>query len=98
MSFRPGEDAQPFTRESVYDHAPRGSGVYIINSLQTCLYVGESHDIQMRLLEHLADTNGCLMRSMPFSFSFELNDGAQRFARQQELATQLQPLCNEATS
>ena len=91
------QDERPFTRDAIYNEAPRDSGVYVIRSLDACIYVGESSDIQMRLFEHLADTNGCVMRNMPFTFAFELTDSERRMARRRQLTTRLRPLCSDAT-
>ena len=83
-----------FSRAGVHDHAPAESGVYVIHGLKSCLYVGESQNIRLRLLEHLADTNGCIMRHMPFTFAFELAQDGVRVERQKEFILEFRPLCN----
>jgi excinuclease UvrABC nuclease subunit len=98
MSIEDGDVMFPFTRESAYDNAPHESGVYVIYNEKSCLYVGESHDLQLRLLEHLADTNGCVMRHMPFNFAFELADAGARVARRNHLVSRFRPICNRALS
>ena len=94
MPIDNGANAYPFSRESTYVNAPGESGVYVIHSERACLYVGESNNIQLRLLEHIADTNGCVMQHMPFMFTFELADAGTRVSRRNELVANLHPLCN----
>src|SRR5258708_3103854 len=84
-----------WTRESILANAPRASGVYVIYNRQTWIYIGESGDIQARLLQHYGGDNACITRHAPTGFDFELAVAAQRVARQDYWIGQLGPACNQ---
>jgi len=94
VPFPPG-NSFPLTVNSVRAHAPNCSGVYGIFNQSQWIYVGESSDIQRRLLAHIEDTEASLKRFHPTGFSFEPQSGALREARRhtliQELPVQVQP-------
>ena len=87
-------NSYPFNQQGVMQ-APARSGVYALYTSQQWIYVGESNDIQRRLLEHLRGDNPCITRSRPTSFSYELCDENQRVARQNQLIVELRPTCNQ---
>src|SRR5664279_5132542 len=81
----PSGNSFPLTRISVRAHAPNCSGVYGIFNQSQWIYVGESSDIQRRLLAHIEDTEASLKRFSPTGFSFELQPEASREARRDAL-------------
>ncbi len=83
-----------FSRESVATHVPNASGVYALWSQDCWIYVGESIDLQHRLLAHLSDDNARIAREHPTTFGFELiEDPVERVARQAALIRDLMPIC-----
>jgi len=83
-----------FSDASVRQNAPNRSGVYGLYTAGKWIYVGESNDIQRRLLEHLSETGTCIKRWAPTGFLYELVDVASRVARQNTLIRELDPECN----
>jgi predicted GIY-YIG superfamily endonuclease len=79
---------------SVQAHAPNSSGVYGIFNASQWIYVGESSDIQRRLLAHIQDTEAYLKRYSPTGFSFELQPEASREARRDALNLELPVMVN----
>ncbi len=77
------------TANSVRAHAPNSSGVYGIFNGSQWIYVGESSDIQRRLLAHLENTEAYLKRFSPTGFTFELQPEASREARRDALILEL---------
>lgn len=84
-----------FNRNSILTNAPATSGVYAIFRFGTWIYVGETGDIQARLLEHLNGDNPCITQSNPDGFQFELVAANQRVARQDAWIPALNPACNQ---
>jgi hypothetical protein len=95
MPIGPGQPGYPWTRASILANAPRASGVYVIYNGQTWIYVGESGDIQARLLQHFNGDNPCITHYVPTGFQFELVAAVQRVARQDEWIAHLGPACNQ---
>ena len=95
MPIGPGLDGYAWTRASILANVPRASGVYVIYNAQTWIYVGESGDIQARLLQHFDGDNACITRHVPTGFQFELAVTTQRVARQDHWIAQLGPACNQ---
>lgn len=90
----PGQPGYNFTRASILANAPTGSGVYVLFTSETWVYVGEAGDIRARLIQHLDGDNACVTRLNPTGFQFELWPAHQRVARQDALIVQLHPACN----
>jgi hypothetical protein len=91
----PQENVFALTSNSVRAHAPSASGVYgIFNRIQW-IYVGESGDIQQRLLAHIEDTEAGIKRFVPTGFVFELQPEASRAARRDTLSRELPVECNQ---
>lgn len=80
---------------SIVANAPHSSGVYAIFNPQKWIYVGESGDLQARLLEHFNGDNACITRNVPMGFQFEVVAANQRVARQNQLILALSPVCNQ---
>jgi hypothetical protein len=89
-------NAQGFTfnAESIKRNAPANSGVYAIYNSGRWIYVGESNDIQRRLLQHWYEEGTCIKLSAPTGFSYELHPSWLRVGRQNQLIQQLHPACN----
>lgn len=83
-----------FNRNSILTNAPGTSGVYAIFQFGRWIYIGESENIQARLLEHLNGDNPCLTQANPVGFQFELWPANQRVARQDALILACRPACN----
>ena len=84
-----------FTRPSVFANAPTGSGVYALWAGQTLVYVGESDDLQRRLLEHLTNPGPCLRLYAALAFGYEVNPTVtERRERRDELIAEFNPACN----
>lgn len=83
-----------FNRTSVVLHAPEGSGVYVLYSKTTWLYIGEGENIRAQLLQHLDGDNACISVFPDLTFSYELIPSAMRAWRQDELVSELRPICN----
>jgi len=86
----------PYSQSSIQSNAPRQSGVYGLFSPGKWIYVGESGDIQERVMQHLNGDNPCITRQSPVSFTFELVSAANRVGRQNALIQEFAPVCNKA--
>ncbi len=84
----------PYDVLSVVASAPRRSGVYAIRNKDTWIYIGEAHDIQVRLLQHLNGDVPDIALKRPSEFSFELVAARDRVERQDALIGELKPVCN----
>ena len=93
----PWNNTNPFAYHSVgmITGAPAASGVYGIYNAQQWIYIGESQNIQARLLQHLNGDNPCIARLNPTSFMFELSPDNQRVARQNQLILEFPTACNQ---
>ncbi len=82
-----------WNREAILSSAPARPGVYgLFNALW--IYIGDADDIRARLLEHADGDNPCISHYRPSGFAFELIDDDGRTTRRDEIAEQLEPLCN----
>jgi hypothetical protein len=92
-----GRDFRWFSGDprSIETNAPAASGVYAIFKPGVWIYVGESNDIQRRLLEHLRRDHGCISWQIPAGFHFEPCDATARMARQTAWIAQLRPVSNQ---
>lgn len=90
----PGQ-GHSWNRATILSMAPSSSGVYLIWNSNRWIYVGESNDIQRRLLEHFDDKASCIARQAPGAFGFELVNAGARVGRQNALIGQLRPACNQ---
>ena len=87
-------DGYAFARASIQVNAPEQSGVYALYNDHNWIYIGESQDIQARLIQHIDGDNPCITSYAPPTFSYELSAANQRVARQDQLIGELLPLCN----
>jgi hypothetical protein len=87
----------PWNREAILKDVPSTSGVYAVWNQNQCIYVGETQDLQRRLLTHLQGDNDCIVRAEPTAFSFEPVAAGLRGARQSALIFQLRPVCSAAS-
>jgi hypothetical protein len=86
--------ARVFKTAAIHRDAPASSGVYGLSNSREWIYIGETGNIQARLLEHLQETNTFLTSRLPTGFSFELCLPADRVARQSRLVGELEPAGN----
>lgn len=84
-----------FTNVGILLNAPTASGVYALYNNERWIYIGESGNIQERLLQHFNGDNACITGWRPPSFSFELWPWNRRVARQDQLILELRPACNQ---
>ena len=84
-----------WNRARIISHVPASPGVYAIWRADAWIYVGETTDLLVRLLEHFEGSPPCIARQQPTAFGFELVSGEYRVARQGGLILQLKPLCND---
>ena len=81
----------PLTHAGIAVNAPRESGVFAVSTSDRCLYVGETHNIQRRLLDYVnevGETAGVL------SFQFEIAKPEFRQIRQRAVIRELRPTDN----
>ncbi len=86
--------ARTFRAAAIQRDAPASSGVYGLSNALEWVYVGETDNIQAKLLEHLNETGTLLKQRLPTGFNFELCSPDSRLARQQQLILELDPACN----
>ena len=92
--------ARVFNIASVQREAPAFSGVYGLSDSREWIYVGETDNIQGRLLELLRDTStsDSLRERTPTGFSFEICHPNSRIARQNQLVQEFEPVMNRRQS
>jgi hypothetical protein len=84
-----------FTEGSIRQNAPAQSAVYGLFADQEWIYVGESWNVQERLLWHSRGDNPWLKRGKkPTGFTFEAVPSEERLTRQKELVDEFKPVCN----
>ena len=88
--------ARVFNIASVKQEAPACSGVYGLSNAGEWIYVGETANIQGRLMELLQETStlAFLGGRTPTGFSFEICHPTDRIARQDRLVHELEPIVN----
>jgi predicted GIY-YIG superfamily endonuclease len=79
---------------SVRQNTPAASGVYGIFTAHEWIYIGETTDVQARLLQHLNGDHPCISKSGATAFSFELAPESRRVARYSALVREYLPVCN----
>ncbi len=84
----------PYDVLAIVTAVPRKSGVYAIRNSAGVLYVGEAHDIQVRLLQHLNGDVPGIAEDQPSHFSFELVPARDRVDRRDMLVRELRPAHN----
>ena len=96
MAIGPGLTGLSYNQQGIVS-VPHASGVYALYTAQKWVYVGESDDIQRRLVEHVTTADTYITRQQPTGFMFELviGDEARRRARLNQLIVALNPVCNQ---
>ncbi|MGO9576649.1 MAG: hypothetical protein ACLPTQ_20260 [Terriglobales bacterium] len=94
MAFR-NQNGYAFNRASVLANAPNASGVYGIYRQGVWIYVGQSKDIQARLMQYINGENACILRNQPTGFTYDLAPEWQLDALEQGLIVGLNPACNQ---
>jgi predicted GIY-YIG superfamily endonuclease len=89
--------ARTFKAATIHREAPAASGVYGLSNAHEWIYVGETDDIQARLLEHLEEANAFRTARLPTGFNFETCSPHDRVARQRRLILELEPAWNVRT-
>ena len=91
-----GTQVWPFTKNGILANTPNTSGVYVLGTGWTWVYVGESNDMLRRLLELLDSPRPCIAKYAGLVFGYELvpTEG-QRLVRQDQLIRELVPACNQ---
>jgi hypothetical protein len=84
-----------FTWTSISQNAPAASGVYGLANALHWIYVGETPNIQARLLDHLRFPDAILREHRPSGFTFELSSEQNRVGRQNQLVVELEPIGNQ---
>jgi excinuclease UvrABC nuclease subunit len=94
MPIGPKQGGFPFTEPSIRASAPNSSGVYAIFNQTEWIYIGESNDVQRKLLEHLRETGSCINQHSPTGFVIESLGAGVRVVHQDALILEYRPLCN----
>ena len=90
-----GTPVWPFTKNGILSNTPSTSGVYVLGTGWTWVYIGESNDMLRRLLELFESPKPCIAKYGGLVFGYELvPTEAQRVARQDQLIRELVPACN----
>jgi predicted GIY-YIG superfamily endonuclease len=84
-----------FNADTIKNMVPASSGVYGLFNNKGWVYVGESKDIERRLLEHLNTSGTCISRANPTHCIWELSAEHTRVQRQNALILELGPPCNQ---
>jgi len=87
------QNPRPFDRPSIEALSPNQNGVYGLFKTGVWIYVGKG-DIRQRLLDHLNGDNPCINRERPTHWVAEVFN-ADPSQREQQLITELSPLCNQ---
>jgi len=95
MAIGESQSGHAWSESSINANAPQSSGVYAIYSA-VWIYIGESNDIQRKLLQHWVGDNACITRAAPTAFAFEVCNLAERVRQQAALVARFRPLCNQA--
>jgi hypothetical protein len=86
--------AHAFSNVSIRAHAPAMPGVYGISNARQWIYIGETDNIQERLLTHLLDLGSEIKAQSPTGFTYEVCEWQTRSSRYNRLVTEYGPVCN----
>jgi len=89
--------ASAFSQLLVERLAPAGAGVYGLSNAREWIFIGETENIKAALLAHLQATDRAVAEHSPTGFTFEVCSPDARFARQDRLIQELEPVCNRNT-
>jgi hypothetical protein len=81
-----------FTAAAIHQYAPAASGIYGLSNAREWIYIGETDNIQAKLLEHRGEQDTTLLRREPKGFMFELCVSGMRSFRRQALVRELRPV------
>ena len=86
-----------FSIANIILFAPRAPGVYGVSGAVEMIYVGQSEDIQDRLLQHFNEESHCMWEYTPHTFHFEKVLGGEGARREieDELIAEYDPPCNK---
>lgn len=92
-----------YNENEIKKNVPNSGGVYAITDrpgkIRIWIYVGQSGDMQARLLQHLNGTSHkseCIDSYGPTRCGYEsISSGEQRDRREQELIDKYNPVCND---
>jgi len=85
-----------FNEKDIRSMVPTGSGVYGIYGSTGLLYIGETNNIERRLLEHLNESGTCIKRGNTTDCTWEeVPNDQRRVFRQDALILALTPSCNK---
>ena len=95
IGLGPDQDWRAHTAASVTKHAPRAAGVYILRSIAP-VFIGETDNLQERLLYHLHEPLACHDTAIPLEFAFETFESTERRSRRAtDLIDWWAPPCNQ---
>lgn len=89
-----------YTEETVKKCAPTSGGVYLLEDSRV-FYVGQSDNLERRLLEHLgsSEQNACIKRHIRdytcYFYFTRISSQSDRDRIEQELISKYKPSCNE---
>jgi hypothetical protein len=87
-----------WSRASILMNVPNLSGVYVMWNTHGCICIGETHDLQRRLLDHHDSPTSCMTEfGPPTAFGYELCSVLTRSRRKSELIHSLRVQCAEVT-
>ena len=89
----PEQDPQEFTRQNIEKMKLNQSGVYGLYRTNYWIYIGKG-DIRQRLLDHFNGDNPCISKEQPTHWVAAII-GGDPSAREKQLITEFQPLCNQ---
>jgi hypothetical protein len=89
--------ARAFKAAAILRDAPPSSGVYGLSNALGWIYVGETDDIQARLLAHLEEPDSFPAYGAPTGFSFELSSPSERVTRQRQIVHEFDPPRNSGS-
>lgn len=89
--------ASTFSQLLIERYAPPSAGVYGLSNAREWIFVGETENIKAALLAHLQAANRAVAGRSPTGFTFEVCPPHARFARQDRLIQELEPVCNRST-
>ena len=87
-------DRCPLTKEFI-GTIPPVPGVYALCLGREFIYIGDTENLQRKLLDHLDEKSECISRMNPDTFSFEPVPDPERVARRNRLILELNPVCNQ---
>lgn len=88
-----GTEKFPLGTFTVLEKSPPEPGVYALYAGRKWVYVGQSENIQLRLLRHLNGPDPCIITHDVTSFAYELVPADGRVSRQEELIVECRPAC-----